>query len=72
MHCAYSTPSALLINDIVTASPSGVQQCDPLGFLLFALTVNDFAHSVWTPLSIWYIDDVAIGGPSESVIDSYP
>ena len=72
IHCAYSTLSALLISDKIIASSLGVQQCDLLGPLLFALAINDIAYSVGTPLSIWYLDDVTIGGPSESVIDSYP
>ena len=72
IHCAYSTLSALLISDKIIAFSLGVQQCDLLGPLLFSLTVNDIANSVGTPLSIWYLDDVTIGSPSESVIDSYP
>ena len=70
IHGAYSTPSALLIGDKIIAFSSDVQQGDPLGPLLLA--VNDIAHSVGTPLNIWYLNVVMIGGPSESVIDSYP
>ena len=72
MHCAYSTASALLIGDEIIASSFGGNQGDPLFPLLFALAVNDITHPVGTPLSIWYLNDVAIVGPSESVNDSYP
>ena len=34
IHCAHSTPSALLIGDEIIASSSGVQQGDPLSPLL--------------------------------------
>ena len=71
IHCAYFAPSALLIDDEIIASSSDVQQDGPLGPLLFALPVHDITHSVVTPLSICYLDDVTIDGPSESVINSY-
>ena len=70
-HCAYATLSALLFDDEIIASSSGVQQGDPFGRLLFALAVNNIAHSDGLPLSIWYLDDATIGGPSKSVIDTY-
>ena len=69
---AYSTPSALLIGVEIISSSSGVQHGEPHGPLLFALTVNDIAHSVGTPHSIWYRNDATMGGPSESVIEPYP
>ena len=71
IHCAYSTPSALLIGDKIIASSSGVQQGDPHSLLLFALAINNIAHSVWTPLNICYLNDATVGGPSKSIIDSY-
>ena len=71
IHCAYSTQSASLIGDKIIAYYSDVQQGDPLGLRLFALAVNDIAHSFGTPLSIWHLDDAKIGGPPESVIYSY-
>ena len=72
IHCAYSTPYALLIGDKIIASSSGVQKGDPLGPLLFALVVNEIDHSVGTPLNKWYFNDVTIDGSSKSNIDSYP
>ena len=72
IHCAYLTPSALLISNKIIASSSSVQRGDPLGPLLSALTDNDIAHSVKTSPNIWYLDDIMIGVPSKSVMDSYP
>ena len=61
----------MLIGDKIIASSSSVQQGDPHGPLLSALAVNDLVYSVKTPLSIWYLDDVTTGGPSEFIIDVY-
>ena len=52
IHCAYSTPVALLIGDEIIASSSGEQQGDPLGSLLFVLAVKDIAQSIGTPDNI--------------------
>ena len=64
--------SPLLIGYEIIALSSDVQQGDPLGPLLFVLAVDENAHTVGTPLSIWYLDEITMGGPCESVIDSYP
>ena len=69
----YAEPARLLCNDspLPFQSTSGVQQGDPLGPALFALSIlplcrklrEDFPDT----LSVWFLDDGALVGPEESV-----
>ncbi|XP_029654886.1 uncharacterized protein LOC115228448 [Octopus sinensis] len=65
--CYGSTPE-LMIDGHTILSSSGVQQGDPLGPLLFSMGVNPTAHAVKSPLNVWYLDDITIGGPAHQVI----
>ncbi|XP_029654943.1 uncharacterized protein LOC115228510 [Octopus sinensis] len=69
VHLSYSQPSLLLFGDSFIVSSTGVQQGDPLGPFLFAMCVNSVAHSVRSPVNIWYLDDATICGPPRSVLD---
>ncbi|XP_029657503.1 uncharacterized protein LOC115231671 [Octopus sinensis] len=69
VHLSYSQPSLLLFGNSVIVSSTGVQQGDPLGPLLFAICVNSIAHSVLSPINIWYLDDATICGPPCSVLE---
>ena len=40
VHSAYSSPSSLFWSDKILLSAEGVQQGDPLGPLLFCLTIH--------------------------------
>ncbi|XP_029656497.1 uncharacterized protein LOC115230450 [Octopus sinensis] len=64
----YEHSSSLLFEGSSILSSTGVQQGDPLGPLLFALGINPIAMSVKSPLNIWYLDDVTIGGPADQVL----
>ena len=35
--------------------------------MIFALVIDDIACSVKSPVNIWYLDDVTIGGPAASI-----
>ncbi|XP_029656011.1 uncharacterized protein LOC115229886 [Octopus sinensis] len=69
VHLLYACSSILMFNDIPISSSTGVQQGDPLGPVLFALGVNNIAHSVRSPINIWYLDDATICGPPDVVFD---
>ncbi|KAL7676016.1 hypothetical protein ACOME3_002273 [Neoechinorhynchus agilis] len=64
----YDQSSMLLFGEFQVESAEGVQQGDPLGPLLFALTINHLAHSSSSDLSIWYLDDCCIGGEIDQLI----
>ena len=36
---------------------------------MFALTVDEIARSVRSPINIWFLDDATIGGPVESICE---
>ena len=65
---AYANPSNLFFGDEGTIlSQSGIQQGDPMGSFLFALTTRDLMLSCKSPLNAWYLDDVVLGGQLQSV-----
>ena len=66
---AYATSNHLVIGNETILSDSGVQQGNPLGPILFALAVDEIARSVRSPINIWCLDDVTIGGSVESVCE---
>ena len=66
-YSAYSCSSLLKFSDESVISSEGVQQGDPIGPLLFCLTLQPLLNSLTTSLKIGYLDDVTIGGPISSV-----
>ena len=62
VHSAYSSPSSLFWGDKVILSAEGVQQGDPLGPLLFCLTLHDLISELNSELVLGYLDDVTFGG----------
>ena len=62
---AYSSVSELVYGGNLVQS--AVRQCDPLGSVRFALTVDEISRSANSPVIIWHLDDSTIGGPSASV-----
>ena len=67
VHSSYSAPSSLCWGDKIIQSMEGVQQGDPLGPLLFCLTIHPLVSLLKSELSIWYLDDGTIGGTAEVV-----
>ena len=68
VRCAYGDKSILQFGDKRIESACGVQQGDPLGPLLFALTVRSISHSGAAELAVWYLDDATIGGSADQVV----
>ena len=67
VHASYSSPSSLFWSDKIIQSAEGVQQGDPLGPLLFCLTIHPLVSQLKLELCVWYLDDSTIGGPAEDI-----
>ena len=59
---SYAENSTLLFNEFKISSEEGPQQGDPLGPLLFALTIHPILQSLVSEFKTGYLDDVAAGG----------
>jgi len=62
IHASYSSSSHLFYNDQVIQSATGVQQGDPLGPLLFCMTLHPVLSQCDAEIRIGYLDDVTLGG----------
>ena len=62
------TPSSLFCGDHVLQSEEGVQQGDPLGPLLFCLTIHPLVTKLTSEFKVFYLDDGTLGGLAESVL----
>jgi hypothetical protein len=67
---AYSSPSHLFFQNRLLMSQRGVQQGDPLGPALFALTIHPIVSSITDELNIWYLDDGSVADQPEKVADT--
>ena len=68
VHSAYNQPSLLFFGNNIIESAEGVQQGDPLGPLLFSLTIHQLILSLKSDLRLFYLDDGTIGGSLDDVI----
>ena len=65
---SYEFETPLIAGEHILFSKTGVQQGDPLGPVLFSLSID---HNVWTiqcPLNVWYLDDGTIAGNAEEIL----
>ena len=68
VHSTYSSPSSLFWGDKILQSSEGVQQGDPLGPLLFCLSLYQLHSQVKSEFCVFYLDDVTLGGDLEDVL----
>jgi len=62
---SYESPSSFAFGEYILSSKEGVQQGDPLGPLLF--TLQGALSLLNCELVVAYLDDVLMGGSSESL-----
>lgn len=68
-HIAYSTSTHLKFFNHIILSDEGAQQGDPLGPLLFCLSIHPLLRACRSQLKIAYMDDITLGGPASVVAD---
>ena len=49
-------------------SETGLQQSDPLGHVLLALSIDDIARSVTLPINVWCLDGATNSGSYNNII----
>ena len=69
----YGHYSRLLFEDVILNSEKGVQQGDPLGPLIFAVTLHSLVESLKSEvpgltLNCWYLDDGICAGDEDSLL----
>ena len=70
-HIAYEKPTHLKVSGRTILSQEGAQQCDPLGSLLFCLSIHSLLLSCKNHLKISYMDDMILFSPSHvAVVES--
>ena len=67
VHSAYSKSSYLFFESTIIDSAEGVQQGDPLGPLLFSLSIHSMVSQLKSAFTLFYLDDGTLGGSSIEV-----
>ena len=57
----------ILWRERVFASETGIQQGDPIGPALFALSADEAARGIQSEFNVWYLDDAIVGDSPERV-----
>ena len=66
-HLSYSQPTKLRYGSRSISLEEGTQQGDPLGPLLFCITIQPLLFMLRSELVVGYIDDITIGGHISTV-----
>ena len=66
-HLSYSQPSILKFETRTILSQEGPHQGDPLGPLLFCLSIHQHPLRLKSELVAGFMDDLTLGGPAETV-----
>jgi hypothetical protein len=64
----YAHSSQLFFGDNIILSEEGTQQGDPLGPLLFCLSIHQLIQQLKSELNLWYIDDGTLGGDVQNLL----
>jgi hypothetical protein len=67
----YRHPTLLVNRSRVIYSAEGIQQGDPIGPLLFSLTINDLTHSLKSELNSWFLDDATLADHRDVVLQDF-
>lgn len=70
-HTAYGLVTSLGYQDHIIDSCEGVQQGDPLGPLLFAITIHPLLTRLSSAFSCGYLDDVSLASETKIVAQDY-
>jgi hypothetical protein len=62
IHSSYSSPASLHFGSSIINSNEGAQQGDPIGPLLFCITVQPLLQSLKSELTLGYLDDLTLAG----------
>jgi hypothetical protein len=65
----YGQSSILAFGDFQILSAEGIQQGDPLGLLLFCLSIQPLLSSLQSALTIGFMDDLTLGGHLDDVVN---
>ena len=68
VHAAYGSPTSLFHRESIILSQEGVQQGDPLGPMLFCMTIHPMLQNLKSDLRAFYLDDGTLGGTSSDII----
>ena len=68
---AQGKPSHPFCGEFYLKSAEGVQQGDPLGPLLFCLTIHTVVAQLHSEFRVFYLDDGSIGGSFENVLHDF-
>ena len=71
VHSSYSNTSFLFWDDKSIQSCEGIQQGDPLGPLLFCLTIYQLQSCLESEFCLLYLDNVTLGGDREEVLHDF-
>ena len=71
VHSAYSQSTNLFFGNHIIPSSEGVQQGDPLGPLLFCLTIREMTTRLSSSFKVFYLDDGTLCGSVEEVLEDF-